>query len=227
VHNMESVETLNMIFIRPCSGSNYRSKSLRITVLQINLITTDIALHNQSTILTGGGGGGWERRGLWAAVTRIIQSPMSNQHIQREVSSPLATQLHTSNVSSQYTHESYRQLRAQTSFHIRDHKNFSRGLHPEDGGSKVLRNVSSMPQPYTTSQPRRIGLEWFRSYLSTMFLLTFLWYCRCPTTEWVTGYYLWCWFRCRGHDSQIGRREGNIWLIHHWTYHYVDMLGQH
>jgi hypothetical protein len=28
-------------------------------------------------------------------------------------------------------------------------------LHPEDGGSKVLRSVDTLPQHYTASQPRR------------------------------------------------------------------------
>jgi len=32
-------------------------------------------------------------------------------------------------------------------------------LHPEDGGSTVLRNVGILPQQYTTPQPRRPRLD--------------------------------------------------------------------
>jgi len=34
-----------------------------------------------------------------------------------------------------------------------------RGIHPEDGGSKVLRNVGIMPHPYTGSQPRKLRFD--------------------------------------------------------------------
>jgi hypothetical protein len=38
-------------------------------------------------------------------------------------------------------------------------KIWSLGFHGKDGGSRVLRNVGVLPQHYTTSQPRRRGLE--------------------------------------------------------------------
>jgi len=39
-------------------------------------------------------------------------------------------------------------------------------FHPEDGGSKVLRNVGDLPQHYAASQPRRLRLELIVSWFS-------------------------------------------------------------
>jgi hypothetical protein len=36
---------------------------------------------------------------------------------------------------------------------------YSHALHPEDGGSNVLRNVGVLPQHHTVSQPRRWRLK--------------------------------------------------------------------